>query len=130
MAEHKYVAGHGPLGAKLMILGEAPTTKDTAAGKAFTDTRELSHVLHDAGIRIENCWRTTVCKYWVPPSLGNKKIPFPIRAKNHGIDMDQQLEELQEEINGIKPNCILALGKTALWALSGKTDIESYRGSI
>lgn len=128
--DKKYVAGHGPLGAKLMILGDCPTYKDAASGKAFTDSRELNQLLPDTGIKKENCWLTTVSKYEVPPNTGKKRIPFAIRAKNAGIDIDQQLAELQEEINGIKPNCVLAVGGTALWALSGKTKIGNYRGSI
>ena len=130
MTELKYVAGHGPIGAKLMLLGECPTPKDTYTGKAFTDSRELNQLLPDTGIKKDNCWLTTVSKYEVPPNTGKKRIPFAVRAKNAGIDVEQQLMELQEEINGVKPNCILAIGSTALWALSGKTKIGNYRGSI
>ncbi len=130
LPNHKYIPGHGPFGAKLMILGESPTYKDSASGRAFSDAKELGQLLTDVGISKENCWVTNVCKYEVPGNSGKKKIPFPVRAKNHGIDMQKCLEELQTEINGVKPNCILALGKTGLWALSGKTDIGSYRGSI
>jgi len=128
--DKKYVAGHGPIGAKLMILGDCPTYKDAGSGKAFTDSKELNQLLPDTGIRKENCWLTTVSKYEVPPNIGKKRLPFAVRAKNAGIDIDQQLAELQEEINGIKPNCILAIGGTPLWALSGKTKIGNYRGSI
>lgn len=128
--EKKYVSGHGPLGAKLMVLGDCPTYKDAATGRAFTDSKELNQLLFDAGIKKENCWLTTVSKYEVPPNVGKKRIPFAVRAKNAGIDIEQQLAELQEEINGIKPNCILAIGGTPLWALSGKTKISNYRGSI
>lgn len=128
--QHIYVPGYGPLGAKLMILGECPTPKDTTAGKPFTDSRELGQVLSDAGIRKENCWLTTVSKYHVEPNYPGKKIPFAVRAKQQGINIEQELFDLQQEINGVKPNCILAVGKSSLWALSGKTDIESYRGSI
>jgi uracil-DNA glycosylase family 4 len=121
----------GPGAAKLMILGECPTHKDTVTGRPFTMSKELDYLLMDAGIYKDNCWLSNVCKYEVPPQpKGQKKIPFSIRAKNHGIDMDAQLAELQVEINEIQPNCILALGGTALWALSGKTKIGSYRGSI
>lgn len=132
MSEHVYVPGRGPLGAKLMILGEAPSYVETSLGEGFKGPsgKELDRLLVDAGIRRQNCWVSNVCKYEVPPNLPGKKIPFAIRAKNHGIDMEAQLHELQEEINGIQPNCILALGGTALWALSGKTKIGSYRGSI
>src|SRR4030095_1023617 len=118
--------------AKLMILGEAPAFHETAAKKPFVGPsgKELDKLLYDAGIYRQNCWITNVCKYEVPPNARGKKIPFHVRAKNAGIDIDQQLKELQVEVNDIRPNCILALGGTALWALSGKNKIGSYRGSI
>jgi len=128
----KYVPGMGNIGAKLMILGEAPGSEETRLGRPFVGPsgRELDRLLSDAEIPRSECWITNVCKYEVPQNEGKKKTPFHIRAKNHGIDIDQQLAELQTEINEIKPNVILALGGTALWALSGKTKISVQRGSI
>lgn len=132
MSEKKYVPGIGSLGAKLMILGEAPSFAETSVGKPFVGPsgKELDRLLYDSDISRDRCWVTNVCKYEVPPPIAGKKIPFATRAKMVGIDLDKQLEELQVEINEIKPNCILALGGTALWALSGKTKIGSFRGSI
>lgn len=125
-----YIPGYGPLGAKIMIIKDCPSIKDEAAQKPFTDTRELDELLRDAGINKRNCWLTTVSKYHVPPSFGKHKIPFAIRAKNAGIDIAQQIDELQREINAVQPNVIIGIGKVPLWALTGKTKIESYRGSI
>lgn len=127
-----YVPGSGAIGAKLAILGEAPSYEEVAAGRGFVGPsgRELDRILADARINRSECWITNVCKYMVPPNAERKKIPFHIRAKNAGINIDQQLAELQVELNDIKPNCILALGGTALWALSGKTKISKHRGSI
>jgi uracil-DNA glycosylase len=132
MTDHKYVPGQGPIGTKLMILGEAPGREETNAGKPFVGPsgRELDRILKDAGINRSELWITNVCKYEVPPNAERKKLPFHIRARNFGIDMDQQIAELQVEINDVKPNAILALGGTALWALSGKTKISKFRGSI
>ena len=132
MTDKKYIPGGGPLGAKLMIIGDCPSPQDIAAGKPFIGTagKLLEHMLIDAGMRRNNCWLTNVSKYEVPPNTGKKRIPFHVRARNAGVDVDAQLHDLQEEINSIKPNCILALGNTPLWALSGKTKIGSYRGSI
>ena len=129
---HKYIPGMGPVGAKLLILGEAPSYEEMAAGKPFVGPsgRELDRLLIDAGIRRSECWITNVCKYMVPPNTGKKRIPFHVRAFQAGIDIDQQLAELRVEINDIKPHVILALGGTALWALSGKTKISKHRGSI
>lgn len=132
MSEHKYVPGMGPIGAKFMILGEAPAREETRLGKPFQGAsgRELDRLLRDAKINRGDCWITNVCKYEVPANEYRKKTPFFVRARNHGIDMEQQLAELQVEINDLKPNVILALGGTALWALSGKTKISKHRGSI
>jgi uracil-DNA glycosylase family 4 len=130
--EHKYIPGMGPTGAKFLILGEAPAREETIAGKPFVGAsgRELDRLLKDAGIPRHECWITNVCKYEVPPNVDKKKLPFHVRAKNHGIDMDQQLAELRTEINEIKPNAILALGGSALWALSGRSPISKHRGSL
>lgn len=130
--DKKYIPAKGPIGAKLMILGEAPSYQEVAAGELFVGPsgKELNYLLKDAGINRSDCWISNVCKYEVPPNLPKQKIPFAIRAANVGIDIPEQLRELQNEINSIKPNCILALGGTALWALSGKTKITNFRGSI
>ena len=132
MSEHKYVPGMGPIGSRFMILGEAPSYEEVNVGKPFVGAsgRELDRLLKDAQVPRGEAWVTNVCKYMVPPNLDKKRTTFHIRAKNNGIDMDKQLEELQIEINEIKPNVILALGGTALWALSGKTKISQFRGSI
>lgn len=130
MSDSKYIPGHGPIGAKLMILGDSPTVKDEITGRCFSDARELNQLAPDTGVNIQSCWKSTVSKFHVPPNTGKKRIPFHVRAKTAGIDLEKQLYELQEEINGVKPNCILALGGAALWALAGTYKIGDYRGSI
>ena len=132
MNDKKYIPAFGNTNAKLMILGGSPTYKDVQEGKPFSgpEGKELNYLLKDAKINRDDCWFSTVSKYEVSPNIGKKKIPFHIRAKQANIDMDEQLRDLQREINSIKPNCILALGIPSLWALSGKTDITNFRGSI
>ncbi|MET0787313.1 MAG: DNA polymerase [Paenisporosarcina sp.] len=130
MSEHIYIPGFGPIGAKLMVLSECPTLTDTEAGRLHAKSNETTRLFTEAGIRQSECWMTSVSKFYVPPNVGKKKIPFHVRARNHGVDVTQQLEDLQNEINAIQPNCILGVGKTALWALTGKVDIGNYRGSI
>ena len=132
MEDKKYVPGKGGIGAKLLILGDAPSYEETAKGEPFIGPsgRELDRLLKDAGIYRSNCWLTNVSKYEVPPNFSGKRLPFHIRARNAGIDMEAQLSDLRQEINDIKPNVILALGGNALWALSGKEKISKHRGSI
>lgn len=117
-----YYPGTGPIGAKFMVLGESPS---------IPLGREFDKLLIESEIHRSDCWISNVSKYPVTPNLGsNVKIPFSIRAQRDGINIVEQLEELQNEVNSIKPNCILALGGTALWALTGKTKISKFRGSI
>lgn len=132
MDDTTYVPGVGQINAKIMIVGEAPALEEITAKQPFVGSsgRELDKILKDAGIRRSECWISNVCKYYVPPSPDTKKIPFWIRARNVGIDRDKEVENLQQEINTVAPNIILGLGGTALQALTGKTKIGDYRGSI
>lgn len=126
-----YVPGVGNPSAKLLILGEAPSYVEVQTKIPFTGPsgRELDRLLTDAHIKRSDCWLTNICKYPVPEP-DERKIPFQIRAKNIGINLEQQLLDLQNEINQIRPNCILALGGSALWGATGKTKISEWRGSI
>ncbi len=129
----KYVGGFSQnLSPKIMIVGEAPTLTDITNGKPFSNSRDLDDLLRDAGIVKSQCWLTNVSKYYVPPSpkKGGYKTPFHIRATEAGIDIQSQVDELQSEINQIKPNLIIGIGKTALNYVTGKKSLDDYRGSI
>lgn len=130
--DRKYVPAIGPRGAKLMILGESPGHEELKNGIPFCGPsgKELDRLLQDSGISRNDCWVSNVCKYFVPFNEKGDKIPFQVRASRASIDLVKELEDLQTEINEIKPNCILALGGTALWAITGKTKISNFRGSI
>ena len=127
-----YVPGIGPRSPKIAIVGESPSYEEIAALKPFVGPsgRLLDQLLKEAGIVRNNCWVTNVCKYFVSPSPKKKPIPFHVRAKNSGIDIKQCYDELRNEIHSLQPNVIIALGGTALYAVTGKTGIQDYRGSI
>ena len=129
---NKYVAGFGPRGANIMIIGDCPTMMDVAAGRPFSSCKDLDDLLREAEITKSNCWLTTVSKYHVPSSPKTKgyKIPFHTRAETAGVNLDEQVTELQSEINQIKPNLIIGIGQTSLRYITGKTKIDDYRGSI
>jgi uracil-DNA glycosylase family 4 len=132
MNDKKYVPATGNASARLMVVGESPAYKEVELGKPFVGPsgQELDSILRACLIPRHTLWISNVCKYFVPPNEGTKKIPFAIRAERYGINIAECLSELQHEINQIKPNAILALGETALWALTGKKSITNYRGSI
>lgn len=133
IGEKKYIPPMGNHNAKIMILGEAPGWEEHQTGKPFVGPsgKELDKLLSEAGIKRDECWISNVFKYMIPPNpKKGKKIPAHVRAANEGINVTEQLEDLQKEINVIKPNVIVALGGTALWALKGTYEITNYRGSI
>jgi len=41
-----------------------------------------------------------------------------------------ELQRLKEELETIKPNLVVALGREALWAMTGLSGINKYRGSL
>ncbi|HEY4698990.1 MAG TPA: DNA polymerase [Nitrososphaerales archaeon] len=127
-----YVPGKGPLTPRIVIVGEAPSYEEVQALEPFVGPsgRFLNQLLSEVGIDRNSCWVTNACKYLVPPSPVDKKIPFKIRAQSVGIDLVQQFDELRKELHALQPNVIIALGATALWALTGKSNIQKFRGSI
>lgn len=130
---NKYIPGYGPKSPRIMIVGECPTLTDVASGKPFSDSRDLNELLSEAGITKASCYLTTVSKYYVPGSpktKGGYKKAFGTRAVEVGINLEDCISELQNEINFIKPNIILGIGKTALNYITGKKSLDDYRGSI
>lgn len=122
---NKYVPGCGNSSAKLMIVGEAPGASEEDQGVPFVGPsgQIVDEMLDGANIKRSECWITNVIKYR-PPQNDLKRL------KEIGVDFDVEVEKLWVEIKEINPNCILALGNTALLALTGKTGIQNYRGSI
>lgn len=127
-----YVPGYGNSGAKIAFVGEAPSYEEIAAKKPFVGPsgREFDKLLKEVGISRDDVWITNASKYFVPLNEGDAKIPFMTRAQSAGVNMETQLQELQVELNEIKPNVVVALGGTALWGLCGKSKISAWRGSI
>lgn len=132
MSDKEYIGATGNDSAQIMIIGESPSYDELKSKKPFTGPsgEVLNTLLNEAGINRNDCWVSNVVKYFVTPNQGTKKIPFLTRAKADGINIEECLKELQNEVNQIKPNLILALGGTALWATTGKKPITDYRGSI
>jgi uracil-DNA glycosylase family 4 len=127
-----YVPASGCASAKLMLLGEAPSYAEEQALQPFVGPagRELDRILKAANINRSDLWISNVSKYMVPFSNEHKKASFQTRCQEAGINLQEQIDDLRREIQAINPNVILALGNTALHALTGKQPLRDYRGSI
>ena len=75
--------------------------------------------------------RAEVGTPYPPPELGLPRLPA-IRYPGHYIKVEYlpELLRLREEILRLRPNVVVALGNTALWALCGETKIGALRGTI
>lgn len=129
MIERNYVRGEGPLHAKLMVIGEAPGADEDRERRPFVGAsgRLLNKFLHDAGIERSQVYVTNIVKVRPPDNKFERLREFNLSP----LDF---LPELWDEVNAVRPNCILALGKNALKFLTGRSgkgnSITENRGSI
>lgn len=144
------VPARGPLDARIMIVGEAPGFEEEIAGLTFIGAlnndpfnacgSELRKMLKEAGIDIDTCYITNVCKYRPPGNdmgewLTTKKTDVKKRGYlewrgryAHPLVMEGAAE-LLSEIAGVKPRLIIGFGNVALHALAGHWGVTNWRGS-
>ena len=136
------VPATGPANARIMIVGEAPGREEEEQGLPFVGQsgKLLNAMLADVGIDRSQCFITNVCKYRPP----NNEISEWFYTKSHAniigapsylgryphSNIRSGLLGLEGEIKLVNPDLIIALGDTALWALTSQTGITKWRGSI
>lgn len=139
------VGSSGPMGARIMIVGEAPGVDEERQGAPFVgySGQLLDQMLASAGISRGDCRVTNVCRerppgnkmpLWVPATKKAqdecRAIGWPtVRGRvvhphvSHGLDL------LVAEVAAVRPTVIIALGNTALWALTSLDSVAKWRGS-
>jgi uracil-DNA glycosylase/DNA polymerase I-like protein with 3'-5' exonuclease and polymerase domains len=132
----------GPIPSRIMIVGEAPGYEEEQSGRPFQGASgiELNKMLGEAGITRNECFITNVVRQRPP---GNDLNLFIAKAKKDVTPLHRELKArwilppvsegislLAKEISMVKPNVIVALGNTALWALTGIQGITKWRGSM
>lgn len=133
----------GPSPARLMIVGEAFGSEEARLGIPFVGAsgKELGRMLNDAGILESDCRMTNVAN--LRPPENKVSAWFATSRKAATLDglptvagkyprqqITQGIERLREEIRSTNPDVIVALGNTALWALTGEWGITDWRGSL
>ena len=121
----KHIFGAGNQNAKLMVIGEAPGFQEELAGLPFVGPSGaiLDSMLKAAGISRPEVYVDNVVTIRPPDNKIN-------RLKELGKSPSDFYPRIFEVIKKVKPNAILALGNTPLYALTGKSGISKYRGSI
>lgn len=142
-----YTAPTSPSSRNLVILGEAPGADEEIAKQPFVGSsgRLLrDRLFPDAGLDVDQ-WHIlntflkrppgNDLKNWTANKTELKKLGLipqgaPLKGRYLLPEHAWQLEELHQRLAELKPDLILAMGATALWALSGESAITTYRGNF
>lgn len=121
------VLGEGPPEARLMFVGEQPGDKEDIAGRPFAGPagQLFDEALRDAGIDRETVYLTNAVKHFKFEPRGKRRIHK--RPSTDEITHCRFWLDLERAL--VKPSLTVALGATAIRALSGKAvAVSSVRG--
>lgn len=133
--------------AKILLVGEAPGANEEKWGSPFVGAagQELDSILVDAGLRRSDCALTNVFDVRPPDNdltpwcVPRKEIKhtgqfFTLIPYNKLYVRPDFVEparaRLYDEIKRVSPNIIIALGNTAMAALTGVTGVGKIRGTL
>jgi uracil-DNA glycosylase family 4 len=126
----KIVPPYGDLRARIVIVGEAPGEDEVKYGRPFVGLsgQLLTQCCHAAGVISSDLYLTNVVK---EHPAGNNIESF-YNTKKHSFTKTGQayVDMLKLELERTSANVIVAVGNTALTALTGKGSIMKWRGSI
>lgn len=120
---------------KIAIVGEALGEEEERAGRPFVGRsgQLLDSLLNYAKIRRSDCYVTNVFSFRptrndIAPyiKLDSNKDCASFESETY----QRELARLKEELSKCSANVIVALGRVALWALTGHTKISNWRGSV
>jgi len=114
-----------------MLVGEAPGELEDKRGLPFVGRagNTLNTLLRQAGIIRSQCLIAIVARER-PPGNDIKHYFVDKGCKVPTPRMLEYIALLQKEIETYKPNVVVPLGNTALWALTGRKGIKHARGSV
>jgi DNA polymerase len=120
------VFGTGDIGARLMFVGEAPGADEDARGEPFVGAagQLLTRIIKAMGFTRETVYIANIlkCRPDTPGQTSGNRKPTP-------VEMQTCLPWLQEQIDLVRPEVMVALGATAVEGLLGKGEgITRLRG--
>lgn len=124
----RMVPGEGPIGATMMLVGEQPGDREDQMGRPFVGPagRVLDKCLADAGIDRSMVFLTNAVKRFKFEQRGKRRLHQTPTAG----DIAHERWWLQEEIRLVGPKIVVALGGTALRALTDRRALGPIRGQI
>jgi DNA polymerase I-like protein with 3'-5' exonuclease and polymerase domains/uracil-DNA glycosylase len=129
----------GPATAKLMIVSECVTYRDIQSNTILND-REFDRMLSAAGANRTECFITA----FIRGQISGQNFDLQVAQSKKAITPDhvplhnkyvkrgvlQHVEALERDIDLVRPKIVLVLGNGALFALTGKWGVKSWRSSI
>ena len=125
----------------IVIVGEAWGETEAREQAPFVGAAgyELTRMLDEAGIHRADCFLSNVFNLSpagnrIEALCGSKSAALSgysslIKGKYVRAEFAPELDRLGDELLRENPNLIIALGNTAMWALTNKTTISKYRGT-
>ena len=112
------VFGEGPADARLMLVGEVPGDREDREGHPFVGPagRELDRGLAAAGIERAEVYLTNAVKHFKFEERGKRRI----HQKPTAGEVSHYRWWLDRELEFVAPKLVVALGATAVLALTGK----------
>ena len=126
---HRVVFGTGEEGARLMVVGEAPSDADDRTGLPFSGPSGgvLDAWLAELGLSRAQIWLTNVVKHRPTVTENGREKNRPPRTKEAAACAVW----LAEEMRHVQPDLVLALGGSAGKALIGRDfKITQQRGVV
>ncbi|HEX7873577.1 MAG TPA: UdgX family uracil-DNA binding protein [Sphingobium sp.] len=123
------VPGEGPARASILLVGEQPGDQEDVQGRPFVGPagQLLDDCLAEAGLDRSRAFLTNAVKRFKFTPRGKRRL----HSTPDAGDIAHYRWWLQEEIRLVDPAIVVALGSTALHALSGrKQALGPVRGSL
>jgi uracil-DNA glycosylase len=122
------VEGEGPAHAAMMLVGEQPGDEEDLRGRVFVGPagRVLDDALREAGVQRDELFITNAVKHFKWEPRGKRRL----HKRPHQQEVRACSGWLEHEIQSVAPRVIVALGATAIRALTGVSlGVEEARRS-
>jgi uracil-DNA glycosylase len=123
------VPDEGPIGAKLMMVGEQPGDQEDLAGRPFVGPAGgvLDRAIAEAGIDRNEVFVTNAVKHFKFEPRGKRRLHK--KPNVYEIERCRWWNDFERQI--VRPMLVIALGATAARSLLGRTvTISKVRGEV
>src|SRR4051812_36739258 len=123
------VFGEGPVGVRLMLVGEQPGDQEDLAGKPFVGPagKMLDRALLEAGVDRTQVYVTNMVKHFKNEPRGKRRL----HKKPNRYEVEVCKVWFDQELALVRPQLVVAMGVTAASALAGKAvTLSRLRGQV